>query len=125
MPSLLDKLRQLEAEFHHHGHLPSPQRLQQLLHADFQEIGRSGRLYDRQAVLNFLGSKPALPPVDSSGHAVQLMAEGCALLTYRSEQCSAEGAGVDAAWRSSVWLKGPQGWQIVFHQGTPAAPSDK
>lgn len=121
MSSLLDELRQLEAEFHHHGHLPSSERLEQLLHADFHEIGRSGRPYDRQTVVNFLGSNPALPPVDSSGHAVQLLAEGCALLTYRSEQRSADGAGVDATWRSSVWLRTAQGWQVVFHQGTPAA----
>ncbi len=123
MSSLLDELRQLEAEFHHHGHLPSAARLEQLLHADFHEIGRSGRRYDRQTVASFLGSKPALPPVISSGHAVQLLAEGCALLTYRSEQRSTDGASVDATWRSSVWLRTAQGWQVAFHQGTPAAPA--
>ncbi|WP_028999733.1 nuclear transport factor 2 family protein [Azohydromonas australica] len=122
MDSLLDELRQLEAEFHHHGHLPSLIRLEQLLHADFHEIGRSGRRYDRETVVNFLRSNPALPPVNSVGHAVQWLAEGCALLTYRSEQRSADGAGVDATWRSSVWLRTERGWQVVFHQGTPAAP---
>lgn len=121
MSSLLDELRRLEADFHHHGHLPSPERLEQLLHPDFHEIGRSGRPYDRQTVVNFLGSNPALPPVNSSGHALQVLAEGCVLLTYRSEQRSAEGAGVDATWRSSVWLRTARGWQVVFHQGTPAA----
>ena len=125
MNSLLDELRQLEAEFHHHGLQSSPQRLDQLLHPDFHEVGRSGRRYDRKTVLDFLGSNPALPPVDSRGHAVQVLAEGCALLTYRSEQPAAGGAGVDATWRSSLWLRTPQGWRVVYHQGTPAAASDR
>lgn len=123
MSLLLDELRQLEAEFHHHGLVPSRERLEDLLHPDFHEIGRSGRPYDRQTVINFLASSPALPPVGSSGHVVQPLAEGCALLSYRSEQPGAQG-GVDATWRSSIWLNMPQGWQIVFHQGTPAAPGN-
>jgi hypothetical protein len=122
MSTLLNELRQLEAEFHHHGRSSSRERLEQLLHPDFHEIGRSGRPYDRRTVLDFLGSNPALPPVRAGNHAVQLLAEGCALLTYRSEQPSADGSGVDTALRSSLWLRTPQGWQVVFHQGTPAAP---
>lgn len=122
MNTLLDQLRALEAEFHHHNQSCTRERLEQLLHADFHEIGRSGRPYSRQTVLDFLASNPALPPVQAESHAVQSLTADCALLTYRTAQPSADGAGVDAALRSSLWLRTPQGWQVVFHQGTPAAP---
>jgi hypothetical protein len=117
---LLDELRQLEAELHHPGLKCSRERLEQLLHPDFHEVGRSGRPYSRQTVVEHLFSQAAPPSVQAEDYAVHPLAEDCALLTYRSAHRTAEGKLVDPALRSSVWRLTGKGWQLFYHQGTPA-----
>jgi hypothetical protein len=122
MTPLLDQLRQLEAELHHPGAGGTRERLEQLLHPDFHEVGRSGRVYNRDTVINYLASARPVPEVEPSGHELRLLAEGCALLTYRSARRGPDGAWTEAALRSSVWMRTAQGWQLFYHQGTPSAP---
>lgn len=123
MNSLLEQLRSLEAELHHPGVRCSRGRLQQLLHADFHEVGRSGRPYTRETVVDFLAAQPEPPLVEASGYAVTLLADGCALLTYRSAHRTA--AGLEQhAYRSSVWRRSAEGWQLFYHQGTPTGHWD-
>lgn len=121
---LLDELRRLEAELHHPGLPCSRERLEQLLHPGFHEVGRSGRPYTRATVLDFLAGQATPPAVEASGYAVHLLAEGCALLSYRSVRRGADGQALEPALRSSVWLRTQQGWQLFYHQGTPAAAAD-
>lgn len=119
-PSLLDELRALEAELHHPGQPGCRARLEQLLHPDFHEVGRSGNPYTRDTVIAYLAAQTAAPPVENWGHAVQRLAPDCALLTYRSARRGADGSLSEGALRSSVWLRTPSGWQLAYHQGTPA-----
>jgi len=119
MPSLLEELQRLEAELHHPGVPCTRERLEQLLHPDFHEVGRSGRPYDRQTVIDHLHAQTEPPPVDAQGYAVYPLAEDCALLTYRSANRCPDGSLVNPALRSSVWRRSAQGWQLFYHQGTP------
>ena len=85
-----------------------------LLHPDFTEIGSSGRIWTRDAMMMSLEDNP--------GGAVELellgadrLGEKTILLTYRSH--TREGSAL----RSSLWvLEGAQ-WRLRFHQGTPEA----
>jgi ribonuclease HI len=85
-----------------------------LLHPDFTEIGSSGRIWTRDAMMMSLEDNP--------GGAVELellgadrLGEKTMLLTYRSH--TREGSAL----RSSLWvLEGAQ-WRLRFHQGTPEA----
>ena len=108
--SLLDTLRALEVELHHPGVRCSADRLAQLLHPDFHEVGRSGRQYDHEP-----------PKVVPDEVRIAPLAPDAALLTYRSAHRQEDGALVHHTLRSSLWLKTAQGWQMRYHQGTPAA----
>jgi hypothetical protein len=44
-----------------------------------------------------------------------------ALLTYRSAHLLPDGSLTDHTLRSSLWSCSEVGWQLRFHQGTPAA----
>jgi len=120
MPSLLAELSLLEAELHHSGARCSRQRLEQLLHAAFHEVGRSGRVYTRDFVIEFLAAQASPPAVESNDYGVHQLDANSALLTYRSANCGADGTLTDVALRSSVWLRTAVGWQLFYHQGTPA-----
>jgi hypothetical protein len=82
-----------------------------LLHQDFVEYGKSGRVWDREAIVEAMAATPEV-----SGEAVDLrpvkLAEGVVLLTYRIP-------GPEGSVRSSIWVRGADGrWRLRFHQGT-------
>lgn len=95
--------------------------MEQLLHRDFSEVGRSGREYDRATVLRFLGEQHTSPPVVSSDFSVYELAAGVALLTYRSAHRQQNGGLENHTLRSSLWMQVDGHWQLRYHQGTPAA----
>jgi len=118
---LLHELQALEIELHHPGKRCPHQRLEQLLHPGFHEVGRSGRRYDRGTIINFLLMQPVEPGGESSEFQLTLLAADVALLTYRSFHRAADGTLVNQASRSSIWLRTELGWQMHYHQGTPTA----
>jgi hypothetical protein len=125
MHELLAKLSALEVELHHPGARCSAQRLSELLHPDFHEVGRSGRRYDRAACIRFLTEESAPLKVEPGAFAVEVLGDGpqagLALLTYRSAQRGTDGALHLHTLRSSLWQLTAVGWQLRYHQGTPAA----
>ena len=120
--SLLAELTALEQELHHPGKTCSLARLNQLLHPEFHEIGRSGRAYDRVTVIKFLHHQMKSPSVVSDRFAVQRLAPQVVLLTFRSVNALTSGQR-EFAYRSSIWIKSNEQWQFFYHQGTPAAES--
>lgn len=113
-PVLLALLLEQETELHRWWQLP-PARLALLLHDDFVEIGLSGTTHDKAALL-----QPVLAHhvVHTAGFNAELLTPDSALLRYHSWQLAADGSLQRQALRSSIWLQGPAGWQLRFHQGT-------
>ena len=121
MHSLINELQALEVELHHPGVRCSRSRLEQLLHPDFHEVGRSGRPYDRETVVAYLAALDVQPVVASDGFALVELGPQVALLTYRSAHVEPDQRLVNHTLRSSVWVQSSLGWQLRYHQGTPAA----
>ena len=121
MSNLLSELQALEVELHHPGVRCSRERLEQLLHPDFYEVGRSGRTYDRSTVIAHLAAQESQPLMESEEFALSELAPGVALLTYRSAFAEAERGLSYHALRASVWVSAAGAWQMRYHQGTPAA----
>lgn len=119
--TLCTMLQSLEVELHHPGVACTRERLERLLHPGFHEVGRSGHRYDRATVIGFLATHPALPDAVSADFRVESLTPGLALLTYRSWQRDADGARGAATHRMSLWSHGAEGWQLRYHQGTPAS----
>jgi hypothetical protein len=92
--------------------------LEARLAPEFAEFGRSGRVYDRAALIAALADEePGMVVI--SAFTVRLLAPGVALATYRSRAIGLGGRPV-LALRSSIWRRDDERWLLVFHQGTPA-----
>lgn len=119
---LLTLLRGLELRLQQPEQRRDPAVLEALLHPDFAEIGRSGRHYERAQMLELLLSEDSgIAPTETiaaEAFTLSRLAEGVALLLYRSARRDAEGRLQRHTRRSSLWLHTPQGWQLRFHQGT-------
>jgi hypothetical protein len=123
-PTLLETLRALEVALHQPSVRRDRRQLERLLHPNFREFGRSGRTYDRAEMLELLPGSPQEPQpakIWSQDFALQLLAEGSVLLTYRSASVTADGTLERYANRSSVWQLTSEGWRMIFHQGTATA----
>ena len=89
------------------------QYMDKVLAHDFLEFGRSGRRYDRAAILALAGESLNARLTELSA---TLVSPDVALVTYISEVTS---EGVQRANRSSLWVHDGNAWRLRFHQGTP------
>jgi hypothetical protein len=86
---------------------------------DFCEIGRSGRVYAREQVIQTGGAEiKAGLPLD--GLRIRHLDGATVQVTYNSH-VEYDGV-VEHARRSSIWTRTDGGWVMRFHQGTPYAP---
>jgi hypothetical protein len=115
----------MERELHDPRTRGNPERLAELLHANFLEFGRSGAVYTRSQVLAQLPAESDSKRVHAQGFAVIELAPSVVLLTYQSADIDSSGALERHANRSSVWRREASGWRMVFHQGTPTEPFDR
>ncbi|MDQ1593829.1 MAG: ribonuclease, partial [Arthrobacter pascens] len=89
-------------------------RIGVLLHPEFMEIGSSGRVWTRDAMMMSLEESPG-SPMELELIGAERIGADTILLTYRSH--SRDGAAL----RSSVWVLDGGQWRLRFHQGTPEA----
>ncbi len=112
-------LERLETELWHESTRFDTAHMNDLLAPDFIEIGRSGRVYQRDEILA-VAPQPigALLPLPE--FCVRLLSTDIALVTYNSIVTS--NGTVMYAHRSSIWSRTARGWMLRFHQGTPFQP---
>lgn len=92
----------------------SPQRVGELLHPEFVEVGASGRIWDRDAIIALLaGERGSGDPTGTVSRmkAVQL-APDTVHLTFDTDHNGRR------AHRSSLWRRTGRAWLLYFHQGT-------
>jgi len=83
-----------------------------LLHAEFTEVGSSGEVYERDAMIEMMTSESPGEVIIRDFTAEQL-SEDAVLVRYRSVGTSGQEAR-----RSSIWIRSGERWQLRYHQGT-------
>ncbi|WP_229154248.1 DUF4440 domain-containing protein [Aurantimonas sp. VKM B-3413] len=96
-----------------------PDGVGELLAEDFIEIGSSGGVFDKAAIIAALLAEAAEDPVQRnvSDMDVQLLSPDVALITYRVRRSRSDAASV-VNLRSSIWARRDGRWRMRFHQGT-------
>lgn len=94
-------------------------RLLELLAQDFVELGSSGRVFSRDEIIKALGKQRRLKLSIENFRAREL-APGIFLATYTAAATLGKGKPKRSL-RSSIWRNAGGQWQVVLHQGTPAA----
>jgi len=92
-------------------------RVAALLAEDFQEFGSSGAVWTRETILNLLQTEDYAPP-EMEDFACHSIAEGIALVTYRTVRVDADSGVKALVLRSSIWIEKAGVWRVRFHQGT-------
>ena len=118
-PDLENHLRTLEESHLRPEVLSDPDSLRALLAEDFVEIGSSGSVVNRAAVLQVVPGQPAFHWRIDDFH-VRVLSPAVALTTYRLSAWSASETERSVTLRSSVWVQRERAWVLAFHQGTRA-----
>jgi ribonuclease HI len=93
----------------------SRDRIENLLHHDFAELGSTGEVYDRATMIEMMVS-------ESPGRVMirdftsTTLSDEVALVSYRSIGTSGQEVR-----RTSVWIREEDRWQLRHHQGTRVA----
>ena len=91
--------------------------MEAVLHPEFTEVGRSGRLFSREEVLDMPHVEIRVE-IPRETFAVSEVADGVALVSYQTIPVdSLHGS----AHRSSLWIAVGTRWLLRYHQGTPSA----
>ena len=93
------------------------QRVSALLTEDFLEFGSSGRVWTREQILELLETENYQQPA-MENFKCALIADGVALVTYRTVRAVAVSGEKATTLRSSLWIKESGTWRVRFHQGT-------
>ncbi|MBO9534623.1 MAG: DUF4440 domain-containing protein [Solirubrobacteraceae bacterium] len=91
------------------------EELMQLLHQDFEEVGRTGCHWHRDAMIDVLLEDPG-EGYDLLDLHVEFLGPGIILATYGVRELGGEHT---ASRHSSIWVHDQGLWQVRYHQGTP------
>ena len=115
LQDVLEELKRREPIFHRPELGTSRTDFENMTLPDFWETGASGRRYSREYVLAELEKRYAEnrpDPWKTQEFHCRELAEHVYLLTYTLFQ------GARETRRATIWQRCPQGWKIVYHQGT-------
>lgn len=119
LATVLAELEVLEYTIHHPRFGTPRETIERLFAEDFWETGASGQRYSRDYVLDVLASRASEHHGNvwkASGFHCRELAPQTYLLTYDLLQ----NQGRITA-RATVWRKTPEGWKVLYHQGTVVA----
>ncbi|WGV25866.1 DUF4440 domain-containing protein [Halotia branconii] len=88
-----------------------------LLADEFIEFGSSGRIFDKQQIIENLQNE-TLTRRSITKFNTSVLAAGVVLVTYCVVRYNTSGEQPVYSLRSSIWKLVNDQWKIVFHQGT-------
>jgi hypothetical protein len=117
--SQLELLRQLEQRLLQVEVRRSTQDVADLLADEFVEFGSSGRVFNKQQLIESLQHEEPAQRSITAFRSLPL-APGVILTMYRAIRLNPLDAKPTASLRSSIWKLQDGRWKMVFHQGTRA-----
>ena len=113
---ILAELSRREPIFHRPEFGTTRADFERMTAEDYWETGASGRRYSRKCVLDELEKRYSVPHADvweTRDFQCRRLSEDTYLLTYTLLQEKTR-----LTRRATIWRKTPEGWKIVYHQGT-------
>lgn len=90
----------------------------------FIVVGQSGRVYEKDEILDLIPSIPK-GSFDVDDFQVCELGEEYALNGYRMVRADDSGKDPDVSNRYSIWRRESNRWRMIFHQGTPICSGDQ
>lgn len=122
MDSVEAQLQALEEQLLQPDVRRDSQHISLLLADEFREFGSSGRIFNKEQILNALQKDVPSRFVIEDFQSTPLCAD-TVLVTYRVTRYHLSTYQTAASLRSSIWTRRDDRWQMLFHQGTKTTGS--
>jgi hypothetical protein len=94
--------------------------VEQLIHPDFCEVGRSGTSYEFESIIEMMANEsPSSVKVHSQNYECTELESSVQLLRYESALIDEHGLLSSFTKRCSIWVLVNSMWLLKYHQGTP------
>lgn len=93
-------------------------KMRSMLAENFLEFGSSGRIWNRNSIIELLSQETAFVPPAIEDFRCAFLTDDVTLVTYRTVRTDPETGEVLASLRSSIWKNESGTWRMRFHQGT-------
>ncbi len=111
----LEKLiLEYENDFFRKDFCKSIQNLDKRIHDEFREFGKSGMLFKKSSIVEFLSNLDTDRDIEIIDFGIKKINDDLIMANYISNE---KDLGIHAL-RTSVWVKDGVDWKIYFHQGT-------
>lgn len=109
----------LELMVLHSDFQAQPERLEQLIAPEFEEIDKLGRVTPRADVVAWLKNKKPIHRWNLTEFRIKMINDTVVLCIYKAKLQSDKSKNLGST-RSSLWRLAETGWQMVFHQASKA-----
>lgn len=89
------------------------------IHDEFIEFGKSGQIYNKDYIVEYLLSLDADRDIMIQDFHLNEMKDGLVIAHYITVEEKTE----EKTLRTSIWIKENSDWKLFFHQGTAAEQS--
>lgn len=113
---LVEELKNLEETLFRNNIRKSPAELSKIISDEFLEIGSSGNVYKKKQIIEDLQIENNIK-ISLSNFEARKLSDNIILVNYKSEKI--DNGKKYFAIRTSIWKLNENGWQMIFHQGTP------
>lgn len=117
--TLTDQIKRMEDALASSEVRGSEMAIKSILHPEFREIGKSGRMFDLSEILSDIQVPNATSSYEIVDFQVESLSDGIVLATYVIPSSTLDGTNPMSSRRSSIWQKEGGVWLLRFHQGTP------
>ena len=93
-------------------------KMRSMLAENFLEFGSSGRIWNRNSIIELLSQETAFVPPAIEDFRCAFLTDDVTLVTYRTVRIDPETGEVLSSLRSSIWKNESGTWRMRFHQGT-------
>ena len=97
-------------------------KIRSMLADDFLEFGSSGRMWNRNSIIELLSQETAFVAPAIEEFRCAFLTSDVSLVTYKTVRTDPDSGEVLASLRSSIWINRSGTWRMRFHQGTRTTP---
>ena len=121
MSQLAEQIKELEETLLHSDMQENPTLINELLAETFEEIGYSGSVTSRQAVVDWLLNKNKNDRWLLSDFKVSVLSADIVLAIYRAQKVRDGEQTTTTSTRSSIWKRHGRQWKMMFHQASKSS----
>ncbi len=90
------------------------QNLNNRIHDEFIEFGKSGQVFDKNSIIIYLNNLDSNRDIEIEDFEIKRLKDDLIIANYISDEKEED---IEAL-RTSIWIKDNSGWKLFFHQGT-------